>query len=503
MRALDLGLVTLLLAVGCGGLAERNLSEAPGACEDGATRGQSCGKNGRGELSQFCQAGTWHDVSCEDPDECTDGEVAPVPCAGGSGTTERSCVDGTWVNGDCAPAPTVPVIPVSLNPFGGPGAGDSFSPSISADGLLVAFHSFASDLVQLDTNDLADVFVRDLASGTTRCISLGMTGAPGNGNSFKPVISADGRFVVFYSDADNLVLGDTNGAQDVFLHELSSGLTRRFSIDGQGKPGEANSVTPSISGDGRFVVFQSLAGRLAPDDKPAPYDIFVHDTWNGTTRRAADGNSAAPDISQDGRVIAYSSISAKQIAGDANRRSDVFAYDVSTEQARIVSVNSTGEQANDDSFLPSLSADGRFVTYHSLASNLEGGDTNGKNDVFVHDRAKGTTRRISVSATGEQGNGESTDASISGDGRFVAFTSSASNLVDGDTNGVPDVFVRDLVTGAVRCVSRNGSGVPANDDSGGASITPDGAWIAFHSRASDLMSIDTNDGADVFVTRRE
>ncbi len=495
MRLSSLSLLGLALSVGCGGLAERGSSEAPGECETGTTRGRSCGKNGRGELIESCRFGAWTNGTCTDPDECTDGEVARMSCPAGSGT--RNCVAGTWVNGECD---DVESFLVSQNGFGAPGAGDSFSPSISADGTLVAFHSFANDLVDGDNNDLVDIFVRDIASGTTRRISVDSAGSQGNGNSFSPSISADGRFVVFYSDATNLVPGDTNGAQDVFLYELASGFIRRVSVTSDGVQGDANSATPSISGDGRVVAFRSLAGRLAPNDGPAPYDVFAHDTQTGSTRRVADGNTADPQVSLDGRFVAYSSISAKLVPGDTNMRSDVFVYDLTTEQTRIVSVNDTGMQGNEDAFGPSISVDGKFVAYHSFASNLVSGDTNGAQDVFVHDLTDGTTRRVSVSATGEEGNGDSTDASITPDGRFVAFTSAASNLVAGDTNGVPDVFVSDLVTGAVRCISQNGSGAPANDEAGGASITSDGAWLAFHSRASDLTtSIDANSAVDVFV----
>ncbi len=495
MRRSSLFLLGLVLSVGCGGLAERGSSEAQSACETGTTRARSCGKNGRGELREVCLSGAWTDGDCTDPDECTDGEVGQMSCPEGSGT--RACVAGTWVNGACG---RVDSFLISQNGFGAPGADDSFSPSISADGTLVAFHSFANDLVDGDTNDFVDIFVRDLASGTTRRISVDSAGAQGNGNSFKPRISADGRLVVFYSDATNLVLGDTNGAQDVFLYELASGLIRRVSVTSNGIQGDANSATPSISGDGRIIAFRSLAGRLAPNDGPAPFDIFAHDMQSGSTRRIADGNTADPQVSPDGRFVAYSSINAKLVSGDTNMRSDVFVYDLTTEQTRIVSVNDAGTQGNEDAFGPSISVDGKFVAYHSFASNLVNGDTNGAQDVFVHDLTDGTTRRVSVSATGEQGNGDSTYASITPDGRFVAFTSAASNLVAGDTNGMPDVFVSDLVTGAVRCASLNAWGAPANDEAGGASITPDGNWLAFHSRATDLMmSIDANSAVDIFV----
>jgi Tol biopolymer transport system component len=181
---------------------------------------------------------------------------------------------------------------------------------------------------------------------------------------------------------------------------------------------------------------------------------------------------------------------------------DVFVHDRVTGQTSRVSVSSSGEQGNGESRFPSLSADGRYVAFESLASNLVPSDTNGTPDVFIHDRVTGQMTRVSVSSSGEEGNGNSSEASVSANGRYVAFHSSASNLVPGDTNGTWDVFVHDRVTGQTSRVSVSSSGEQGNGNSYEANISPDGRYVAFGSAASNLVPGDTNGTPDVFVHDR-
>ena len=283
----------------------------------------------------------------------------------------------------------------------------SISPSVSsvsADGRFVAFTSNAANLVADDSNDTFDVFVRDRISGTTERVSVSSTNAQGNGLSRLPSISDDGRFVVFISSADNLVEADTNAANDIFIRDRALNSTQRLSISSLGVQANSSSGYPSITRDGRYVVFYSKATNLVEGDINAMIDIFIHDRDIGTTE--------------------------------------------------LVSVSSNGEQGDSISINPAVSSDGRFVVFHSSASNLVEGDTAGNmtypnyTDVFVHDRNSGITERLSVSSSGVQGNNNSAvffaganGPSISADGRFVGFESSARNLVAADTNGEDDIFV--------------------------------------------------------------
>ncbi|MCW5775737.1 MAG: PD40 domain-containing protein [Phycisphaeraceae bacterium] len=348
--------------------------------------------------------------------------------------------------------------------------GSSAFPSVSADGRFVAFSSAATNLVEGDTNGLDDVFVHDRQTGKTTRVSISSTGAQGDGDSTHPAISADGRFVAFSSAASNLVEGDTNGVLDVFVHDRQSGATGRVSVSSSGSQGNGHSSSPSLSADGRFVAFFSFADNLVEGDWNWASDVFVHDRQAGTTERVSvsssgnqgNGSSLVPSISPDGRFVAFSSDASNLVEGDWNWASDVFVHDRQAGTTERVSVSSSGNQGNSFSLLASISNEGRFVAFASMASNLVEGDTNGTWDVFVRDRQAGTTQRISVSSFGSEGNGESLLLSISDDGRFVAFSSEAANLVDGDTNDVQDVFVRDRqvtpqVSGHVR--TSNGSGI--------------------------------------------
>ena len=278
---------------------------------------------------------------------------------------------------------------------------------------------------------------------------MGSSGTQGNNFSLAPSISDDGRFVAFTSDSNNLVSGDTNSIADVFVHDRQTGTTERVSVGSSGTQGNSSSLAPRISSDGRFVAFFSAASNLVSSDTNGTSDVFVHDRQTGTTSRVSvdssgsqgNGISVAPSISSDGRFVTFQSAASNLVSGDTNSSTDVFVHDQQTGTTERVSVGSSGTQGNDLSLTPSISSDGRFVAFQSDANNLVSGDTNRSADIFVHDRQTGTTSRVSVDSSGGQGNNRSLDSSISGNGRFVAFESDASNLVNGDTNVSSDIFV--------------------------------------------------------------
>jgi Tol biopolymer transport system component len=394
---------------------------------------------------------------------------------------------------------------------GAQGDAASQSPSLSADGRYVAFYSYATNLVSGDTNAKPDIFVRDRQTGTTTLVSKNSAGAVGNDVSFSPFLSADGRYVAFYSIATNLASGDTNGFADVFVRDRNTGTTYMVSRNSAGVQGDEASYDPSLSPDGRNVTFHSFATNLVSGDTSGKWDVFFRDRQAGVTYRVskssagAEGNDAStnPSFSADGRYVAFDSYATNLVAGDANAVSDIFVRDRQAGTTTLVSKSSAGGAGDGDSSSPLISADGRYVAFESAATTLVSGDTNGKIDIFVRDRQTGTTTLVSKSSAGVGGDGDSYHPSFSVDGRYVVFTSAATNLVSGDTNGAYDVFVRDRNTGTTTLVSRNSAGTEGDGDSSDPSISADGRYIAFESDATNLLAGDTNGAYDVFVRDRQ
>jgi Tol biopolymer transport system component len=375
-------------------------------------------------------------------------------------------------------------------------------PALSAHGRYVTFVSAASNLVPDDTNGVEDVFVRDRRTGRVTRASVGEGGRQADDGSVDPSISADGRLVAFTSAARNLVTGDTNGVRDVFVRDLRRGTTRRVSVGTGGRPGDADSFFPVLSADGSAVAFQSFA-RLSSRDTNNAEDIYVRDLRRGRTWRASlapglrqfTGPSALPALSADGRRVAFV---AEYLEPN---HFEVWVHDRRTHRTRLVSVRQVITEDNSVG-RPSLSADGRFVAFASSRTTLVPGDTNQARDVFVRDLRTGRFRRVSVDSRGGQGNSGSEAPSISAGGRYVAFASHATNLVASDSNDRSDVFLRDLATGALRRVPMPDSGGEANDHSAffnELSVSADGRHVAFESVATNLVPADTNRRPDVFV----
>jgi hypothetical protein len=401
---------------------------------------------------------------------------------------------------------------VSVAVNGRAGNAPSSGPAANADGSFVTFYSDATDLVVNDTNMVRDVFLRDRMTETTERLSVNSAGDQSNGPSqaagHAPAIDSDGQIVAFYSDATNLVADDMNRQTDAFVRLRASGTTELVSISTDGTQGNGPSVFPSINGDGSLVAFQSQASNLAPDDTNGVADIFVRDRANGTTERLCpgvegNGASSTPAVSADGNVVAFASAATNLVPNDLNRFIDIFVCDRGTGTLELVSVSSEGVQGNGDSILPAISEDGRFVAFKSTASNLVPNDNNGFVDVFVRDRVAGTTVRASVNFRGGDANDNSFPPSISYDGRFVAFGSAATNLVPNDFNNLSSVFVRDLVNAVTLLVDVNDLGQQAN---GGTpdippAISGDGNQIGYASFANNLVVNDRNETVDVFINR--
>ena len=383
---------------------------------------------------------------------------------------------------------------VSKDSAGNEADDSSASASISGDGRFVAFHSYATNLVPGDTNGVYDVFVHDRETGETTRVSVDSEGIEANGSSLWPSLSGDGRFVSFTSYASNLVPMDTNGA-DIFVHDRATVETTRVSVDSEGNQADKSSLVSSLSGDGRFVVFMSNATNLVPNDTNGAADIFVHDRETGKTTRVsvdslgieANGYSESPVISGDGRYLAFESIASNLVTDDWNSTADIFVHDLETALTTRISLDSMGYEADAASLAPSISGDGRYVGFSSEATNLALYDTNGVADIFVHDRETGETTRVSVDSEGFEANGMSALPSVSGDGSLVAFESYAKNLVPHDTNGDKDIFVHDLQSGETIRVSVGSNDQQANNESSQPVISTDGGYVAFKSIANNLV----------------
>lgn len=413
-----------------------------------------------------------------------------------------------------------PTIRLSTGVGGGYTDGDSFQPSISADGQVIAFSSKASNLVPGDTNGIEDVFVFDRGTGSVQRVSVASDGTEaisfvsGFGSS-GPSISADGRYVAFFSCAHNLTADDDDNACDVFVHDRDTAETTKVSVASDGTGGSSSSGIPSISADGRYVAFMSLAPNLVPDDTNDASDIFVHDRQTGETSRVSVNSLGeqivsedmwpiafdSPAISGDGRFVTFTTNAATVVADDTNSSNDVFIHDRETGETSRVSVAADGTEGDGDSAGASISSDGRYVAFQSWASNLVAGDNNGQQDVFVRDMYNGDVTRVSVASDGTEGAGYSESPSISSDGRYVAFDSYASNLVPDDLNTLLDIFVHDRQTGTTSRVLVGGS-----ESQSGPSMSPaisaTGQFVAFSSRTLNGTPAVDDDFWDIYLYDR-
>ena len=362
----------------------------------------------------------------------------------------------------------------------------SQAPSISADGRYIVFESSAYNLVDRDTNNKSDIFLKDTLTGATTLVSTSSSGTQGNNHSSNPYISADGKHVVFESEASNLVDGDTNGYGDIFIKDIQTGVITLVSTSSSGVQGIFDSSNPSISADGKYVVFDSFSSNLVDGDTNDTLDIFLKDIQEGTLTLVSTSSSGIqgtryyssqnPSISADGRYVAFESQAANLVSGDTGVWQDIFLKDIQTGETTLVSASSSGSQEWHDSYNPSISADGRYVIFERYTSGY-------KRDIFLKDTQTGALTMVSTSSSGEVGNDVSYTSSISADGRYVTFGSTASNLVSGDTNGYGDIFLKDTQTGTTILVASASSSGDLGNGYSSPSISGDGSNIAFVSGA--------------------
>ena len=398
---------------------------------------------------------------------------------------------------------------VSVSSTGDLSDGDSYIGGLvtNASGSFVLFYSSADNLVAGDTNSSTDIFVENLNTGAVTRVSTNGIGAQADNSSFAPVFSSDGNNVAFYSFADNLVAGDSNGVADVFVKNLLTGAIVRASTDSTGAQSDGGSYGPVFSPDGAKVAFYSDATNLVAGDTNARTDIFIKDLSLGTTTRvstASDGSQANDSsygvvFSPDGSKIAFQSVASNLVTGDTNGFTDLFVKDLVSGVVTRVSTAGDGAQGDAGSFAPVFSPDGTKIAFWSDADNLVSGDTNFSSDIFVKNLVTGAITRISTGAAGQEADGGSSGPAFSPDGTKVAFYSEADNLVSGDTNDSGDVFIKDLSSGAITRVSVGASGGQTDDWSFGPVFSSDGSKIGFNSNAGNIVSGDTNGTVDVFV----
>ncbi len=394
--------------------------------------------------------------------------------------------------------------------------GNSFAGAVSADGKRVVFATLANNLDPADTNSVVDVYLKDLNTGALTLVSIGPNGV-GNASSNLPQISADGNFIAFVSTATNLLANnaDTNGVADVFVYKVADATIERVSVSSAGDQaigasgaGVCAANCFSLSADGRYVAFESLATNLAAPDNDTVSDIFRRDRQTGTTILISQTSAGAvgggtigsnrPSISADGRYVAFESSRVLE-ASDTNSTGDIYLRDVDAGTTVRVNTSASGAPTTTGfSARPSISDDGKIVAFRSLSNELVPGDNSGVNqrDLFVKDTNTGAIVRITP--VGAEPNGDSNELSLSGDGKVLVFHSAASNFVAGDTNNFLDVFRVVLATGAIERISIANAGTEGGNDSSFPSTNVDGKISVFESSANNLVANDTNTRTDIF-----
>ena len=369
------------------------------------------------------------------------------------------------------------------------------------------FQSYASDLVLGDTNDARDIFRRDLVTGAVERVSTKADGTQINLNSEHASVSHDGRYILFESVSDLLVTSDTNSKSDVFRKDMVTGEVVRVSTNAAEAELVDFSLGSQISADGKFALFGTQVGSLVAGDTNNTFDIFRKNITTGeivcvSSHGATIGNGASFNgpFGADSNSVIFDSVATNLGAFETNNASDVFIRNLESGSIARQSVSIDGNEANGPSDGGVLTSDGRYLVFASAANNLVAGDTNNAADIFRKDLVDGgKVIRVSTGVGDTEATGGfSSNASVSADGRYVVFVSTASNLVMGDTNSVADVFRKDLVTGEIVRLSASAAGIQGDDESLESSISQDGRYVVFSSNSSNLTAGDGNGNKDVF-----
>jgi uncharacterized repeat protein (TIGR01451 family) len=387
---------------------------------------------------------------------------------------------------------------VSTTAAGVKGDSDSMQPSLSANGTMVAFDSFATNLDAGDTVDDSDVYVKELSTGALTLASAGVDGTKGDNSSANASLAGNGSGVAFDSSATNLDAADTDTLVDVYVKDLASGVLALASISTGGDKGDGSSISPSLSADGTRVAFASASTNLVSTDTDMTSDIFVKDLTTGIVTLASvdalgnkgNGDSSDASISADGMRVAFSSSATNLDPADTESDADVYVKDLLTGQIVLASATTAGKGDGADT-APSLSADGSTVAFSSFSTNLDAADTDLAEDVYVKDLDSGSLVLASTSDGGTKGDAGSGAPSVSGDGSKVAFQSVASNLDPGHTDATSDVYVKDLTTMDLALVSSPESFRP--------SLSATGASVAFESTSITLDPADVDAFVDIYV----
>lgn len=472
--------------------------------------------------------------------------AAFVGCLHGPANPALPPANGEWLGeGE-------PVVAVSSR-AGVMGNDGSNYASVSWNATHVSFLTSASNLFDGDTNivcppdprfenkvNCSDVVVWSRETGSIEPASVNQDGSVANDASLSPVISGDGNRVLFESRASDLVPDDTNRMKDVFVRDISQGWTKRVNVATDGSEAQweedPNDSTygsrcryactrPALSSDGEFAVFGSWSTNLVPDDTNRVPDVFLRDIETGTTERVSvdfrgnqlDGLSVAGErrlsSTPGARYVLFESTASNAVLGDTNRCPsseggpssfdeptcrDVFRKDRETGDVALVDATVLGRPANRGAWAAVISDDGQVVAFQSESTDLVPGDTNGRQDVFVHDFRDGSMTRISLTASGAQLDQDSRSARISADGNRIAFIT-GGRILSEDSDDVEDVYVYDRTQGKYWRASRTSTGEPLNDIVWGAQISPDGDWVVFSTDASNVVPNDANDTRDVFL----
>jgi Tol biopolymer transport system component len=370
-----------------------------------------------------------------------------------------------------------------------------YEPSISGDGRFVAFAGGPASVFQ----NGPQVYIRDRRRRTTTLVSAAAAGGQPDAASLSPSVSSSGRYVAFSSNAAHIVAGDTNGVFDVFVRDRVAGTTTRVSVSSAGAQGDAPSDAPSISASGRLVVFLSRAKTLGGPDTTDTFDVFLRDLDAGTTTRVStglggsepDGPSFTAAISGDGSTVVFASAAENLVPGDTNGAVDVFAFDRATGSIRRLDVTPSGNQANGDTLVDqagaATNADGNVVAFGTNASNLLGGPS--EFDMVARDIAANTVQRLSLGAQIDNiyPEGGSAGPSVSGNGKLVAFAGTGSQLPRYIDASPMDVYVSNRATGGLTRISQLSQCRAAGEINGFPAISADGRWVAFQSTSIDLL----------------